>query len=402
MGPEDPAAGLEGALFERLVGEGAVRRGLGRARALLYGTDFGRVPDEVSDFVQFYRGLTDYSDGRIRWGDSHFDKLTKGSLYDYRARQVRVVHALKSATTKEETSAALTEFEALAKDAKAPVSVRNEGPAWTRPASTTSRKDYEKALLLLRLGRAAAARPQVAARSTWSAPGSSTAPARPQPLGLRLSHRAGRLRAFASCSCRRSICCAGSIYKDKWPLPLGQARLAGSSCGATSRRSIPDQRPRGPREGPAVALRAALESGPAETAEQRYQLIQKERDQINDYASPFATPGLTAKLHEIYDLMLSEAERAAGEILLDRALDDTADRFLRAEEKPAAPRLRDRPRQSTAESSGATARKELALEDVPPKKGEVLYPFTGEYWNDELRSLRFFLKSRCYEIEGEE
>jgi hypothetical protein len=35
--------------------------------------------------------------------------------------------------------------------------------------------------------------------------------------------------------------------------------------------------------------------------------------------------------------------------------------------------------------------------DLPLNPNEVAFAFVNEYWNDELRSYRFSLKSRCIE-----
>ena len=37
------------------------------------------------------------------------------------------------------------------------------------------------------------------------------------------------------------------------------------------------------------------------------------------------------------------------------------------------------------------------IESEPLKEKQVAFPFVDEYWNDELRTYRFTLKSRCIE-----
>jgi hypothetical protein len=37
------------------------------------------------------------------------------------------------------------------------------------------------------------------------------------------------------------------------------------------------------------------------------------------------------------------------------------------------------------------------LEEEPLASNQVAFKFVDEYWNDELRSYRFSLKSRCIE-----
>ena len=360
-------------------------------RELLYGTDFGKVPDESVDFVEFYRGMVDYTDGRIRWGDEHFAKVTKGSLYDYRARELRAIHRLKS---RDDLPGALAEFDALAADENAPLAVRNEARL-NAARLEYERKGYEKALLdydSVSLPQLDPGRGEIYLERAW--------------IYYRLldpSRSFGFLTALDAPSFRslylpEKYLLRGLIYKDK--CHYLSAKRAAREFSRKFKSTLALIKERGDLEKDQRLKAAALEGGIAEKSDDRYELIKKERDDINRYASPFATPGLTAKLHEIYDLMLAEAERRR-DILLDRALDNTADRFLRADENL---RLLDYEigLDIYRRIKRGDRKRTLALEDTPPKNDDVVFPFTGEYWNDELRSLRFFLKSRCLEIEGEE
>ena len=360
-------------------------------RELLYGTDFGKVPDESNDFVEFYRGFVDYTDGRIRWGDEHFAKVTPGSLYDYRAREIKAVHRLHA---KDDLPGALGEFDALAADAKAPLPVRNDARL-DAARLAYEEKDYQKALLdydSVELPQLDPGRGEIYLERAW--------------IFYRLldpSRAYGFLTALDAPSFRslflpEKFLLRGLIYKDK--CHYLSAKRAAREFSRRYHSTLEGIKERDDLEKDPRLKAAALQSGAAEKAEARYQIITKERDDINRYASPFVTPGLTAKLHEIYDLMGAEAERRR-QILFDRALDSTADRFLRADENL---RLLDYEvgLDIYRRIKRGDRKQALALEDAPPVKGEVVYPFTGEYWNDELRNLRFFLKSRCLEIEGEE
>ena len=360
-------------------------------RELLYGTDFGKVPDEFNDFVEFYRGFVDYTDGRIRWGDEHFAKLSPGSRYDYRAREIKAVHRLRA---KDDLPGALGEFDALAGDAKAPIQVRNDARL-DAARLEYEEKNFDKALVdydSVELPQLHPGRGEIYLERAW--------------IFYRLldpSRAYGFLTALDAPSFRglflpEKFLLRGLIYKDK--CHYLSAKRAAREFSRRYHATLESIKARDDLEKDPRLKAAALDSGPAQKAEARYDVITKERDDVNRYASPFATPGLTAKLHEIYDLMGAEAERRRN-ILFDRALDNTADRFLRADENL---RLLDYEigLDIYRRIKRGDRKKALALEDAPPVTGEVVYPFTGEYWNDELRSLRFFLKSRCLEIEGEE
>jgi hypothetical protein len=359
-------------------------------RELIYGTDFGRVPEGSVDFVEYYRGLVDYTDRRTRWGDEHFAKVKKDSVYDFQARELKAVYKLQA---KDEIADALAEFEALADDPKAPLSVRNEARL-NAARLHYERKEYTKALAVydsVQIPPLDPGRAQIYLERAW--------------ILYRLSDPSrsfGYLNALDAPSFKRlfmpdKYLLRALIYKEKCHYLA--AKRAAREFQRRFRQTLEAIKNRDDLSKDAKLMEAALETGAAAKAGDRLAVIQSEREEINRYASPFATPGLTAKLREIYDLQEQEAVRRR-EILLAEALDAAADKTLRAEENL---RLLDyeigldiyrRIRRGD--------RKAIVLEDTPPGPRDVAYDFQGEFWNDELRSYRLFLKSRCPDVEGQE
>jgi hypothetical protein len=359
-------------------------------RELLYGTDFGRIPEDSVDFVEYYRGLVDYTDHRTRWGDEHFARVKKDSVYDFQARELKAVYKLQA---KDQIADALADFEALADDPKAPLVVRNEARL-NAARLHYERKDYTKALAAydsVQIPPLDPGRAQIYLERAW--------------ILYRLSDPSrsyGFLNALEAPSFRRlflpdKYLLRALIYKEKCHYLA--AKRAAREFQRRFRQTLDAIKTREDLKRDPKLMEAALETGAAAKAGDRLARIQKEREEINRYASPFATPGLTAKLHEIYDLQEQEATRRR-EILLAEALDAAADKTLRAEEN-----LRLLDYEIGLDIYRRIRRgdhKAIVLEDTPPGPRDVAYIFQGEFWNDELRSYRLFLKSRCPEVEGAE
>jgi hypothetical protein len=63
---------------------------------LLYEKEFGTLPAELSDFIQYYQALMDYRNGYPRWASNHVQKIEGKGEYFYRARILEALWALKS------------------------------------------------------------------------------------------------------------------------------------------------------------------------------------------------------------------------------------------------------------------------------------------------------------------
>jgi hypothetical protein len=359
-------------------------------RELLYGSDFGRIPEDSVDFVEYYRGLVDYTDHRTRWGDEHFARVKKNSIYDFQARELKAVYKLQA---KDQIAEALADFEALADDEKAPLAVRNEARL-NAARLRYERKEYIKALAAydsVQIPPLDPGRAQIYLERAW--------------ILYRLSDPSrsyGYLNALEAPSFRKlflpdKYLLRSLIYKEKCHYLA--AKRAAREFQRRFRQTLDAIKNRDDLQKDPKLMEAALEAGPAAKAGDRLARIQQERDEIDRYASPFATPGLTAKLREIYDLEEAEARRRR-EILLAEALEAAADRTLRADEN-----LRLLDYEIGLDIYRRIRRgehKAVVLEDTPAGQRDAVFNFQGEFWNDELRSYHLFLKSRCPEVEGQE
>jgi len=367
--------------LQKLSEEGPVDEDL-VFRELIYGTDLGRLSPSLKDFVEFHRGQVDFQEGRVRWGERHFKAIKPGSVFFAKARELQAVYHL---THDDDVQGALEEFLSLAKDPKTPLQVRNEARI-NAARLTYEAKDYAHALELydsVQLPVLDPGRGALYLERAWVL------------YRLRdLSRSFGFLVALDAPSFRNlflpeKYVLRALVYKDKCHyLP---AKRAAREFRRKFSRSLAAVRNRDDLIDDARLRQAALETGPVAKAERRVEQIQLEKDQINKYAGNFSSVGLTARLRDIYDLTESEALRQK-QLLMQSALYEVADKMLRAEEN-----LRLLDYEVGLDMYRRIKRNEIkaaVIDDPPMGEDEVQFEFNGEYWNDELRSYRLFLKSR--------
>jgi hypothetical protein len=99
----------------------------------------------------------------------------------------------------------------------------------------------------------------------------------------------------------------------------------------------------------------------------------------------------------LYDLARAEALRIYDE-RLHQASREEADKLLRAAEQVRL--MEYEVGLKLYERIKKNAKLVPLIVQEPLKSGQVAYEFKDEYWNDELRTYRFSLKSRCIEEGG--
>jgi hypothetical protein len=360
-------------------------------REVLFGTDFGFIPPSALDYVQFHKGMAAYKTGNLRWAWNHFDKLHPGTAYAARAKLVHAVHKM---TQKNDVEGALADFEALAKEPSAPREVRNEAKI-SAARLYFERGEYERAHQgydSVDLPELDPGRGQLYLEKAWTFYRRGDAS---RAMGLLLALDAP---SFRELFLPEKYILASLIYKDRCHyLP---AKRAVRGYIRRFKRALTLIHERGNLKEDPRLFKAALEQDDrARRAEQFVDLLQRERDLIDQLASRFDKSGLTRALRQIYDRELAEATRQR-EVLLKSSLEAAADRLLRGEEQV---RLLEyeigldffkRVKKGLASSASA-------VRDEPVLPAEIAYVFDGEYWNDELKDYRLFLPSRCAAVEAD-
>jgi hypothetical protein len=357
---------------------------------LLYGTDFGLVPASEADYVEYNRGLVDYQQGRERWGDRHFDRLAPDGKYAERALQIKTIYRLQRKGLDDEVLAA---FQTLAKSKKVPKEIRNDAKL-NLARLYYEQKEYDKALKqydAVDLPPLDPGRGEIYLERAW------------------VLHRMGQDdRAFGFLTALDAPSFRNLFMPEKYLL---RSLIYNRRCHFLSSKRSARQfqrryraalqliKDRGDLSQDPRILEAARENHAEGEAEAYLTLVRQEKSDIDRYASIFSTPGLTARLREIYQLAEDEALRRKV-LALEHALTGAADSILRAEENLRLQDYEVALDMFRRNRSGEAAPVKVVQE--PLAKSDTVFPFEHEFWNDELRTYRLFLKNRCPEVEGEE
>jgi hypothetical protein len=139
--------------------------------------------------------------------------------------------------------------------------------------------------------------------------------------------------------------------------------------------------------------RAANAHGGTQRAARFVELLDMEGERLGRYAGSFGDR-LQAHLTKLYALSLGEAERVY-QARLNEAVRQEADTLLRAAEQVRLMEYEVGLKLYERVKKGA---KVVAPEDEQLlSPASVAFRFDGEYWNDELKSYRVRIESRCIE-----
>lgn len=348
--------------------------------------DLGFLPEDVAGYAHYQQGLVDLRVGNERWANNHFAKLPDGSAFASRAKYALLVNRLKGAK-KDFPPELVAQFFELAKDEKLTRDARNDAML------AVARLKYEqaeydgalKAYDAVQLPSLDPGRATLYLEEAWTR------------YQLGQVHAAyGLLTTLDAPSFREEFqpekfLLRALIFRDLCHyLPAKRAakeltRKYAESLDAVHEREDLTKDPR--------LLRAASAKGPTKRARRFLELIDLEGEQLGRYAGTFGER-LLSHLTKIYDLSRADAVRVYQE-RLNEAVRGEADKLLRAAEQvrlmeyEVGLKLYER----IKKGSKLTAN----IEEAPLTAHQVAFPFVNEYWNDELRSYRFSLKSRCIE-----
>ncbi len=347
--------------------------------------DLGFLEQEAGAYAHYQQGLVDLRVGNERWATTHFAKLEEGSAEASRAKFALLVTRLR--TVKEPTDELITDFLTLSKDEKLTREARNEA-ALAVARLRYERKDYKGALeayALVQLPELDPGRATLYLEEAWTR----------YKLGeLRAS--LGILTTLDAPSFRDEFLpdkylLRALIYRDLCHyLPAKRAakeltRRFADSLEAISERDDLTQD---------LRLRRAAEAHGATRRAARFkELLELESERLGRYAGSFGER-LQAHLTKLYALSLGEAERVYQARLAD-AVRQEADTLLRAAEQVRLMEYEVGLKLYERVKKGSKIALPQEEELLQPK--QVAFRFDGEYWNDELKSYRVRIDSRCIE-----
>lgn len=347
--------------------------------------DLGFLEQEAGAYAHYQQGLVDLRVGNERWANTHFAKLDEGSAEASYAKFALLVTRLK--TVKEPSEELITDFLELSKDEKLTREARNEA-ALAVARLRYERKDYKGALeaySLVQLPELDPGRATLYLEEAWT------------------RYKMGELRAalgilttldapsFRDEFLPDKYLLRALIFRDLCHyLPAKRAakeltrRFADSLEAIAERDDLTQD----------LRLRRAAEAhGATKRAARLKELMELESERLGRYAGSFGDR-LQSHLTKVYALSLGEAERIY-QARVSEAVRQEADTLLRAAEQvrlmeyEVGLKLYERVKKGS--------KPVLPPEEQLLKPEQIAFRFEGEYWNDELKSYRVRIESRCIE-----
>jgi hypothetical protein len=348
--------------------------------------DLGFLPEEVAGYAHYQQGLVDLRVGNERWATTHFAKLPETSAEASRAKYAMLVTRLKSAK-KEFPKEMIDQFFELAKDPKLTLEARNDAMmavARLRYEGT----DYSGALeayQLVQLPSLAPGRATLYLEEAWTR----------YQLG-QIHAAMGILTTLDAPSFREEFLpdkylLKSLIFRDLCHyLPAKRAAKELTRRYAESLEAIREREDltKDPR-----LLRAAAARGSTKRARKFLESLDFEGEHLGRYAGSFGDR-MFGYMTRLYDLSRAESVRIYQDRLHD-AVRVEADKLLRAAEQVRV--MEYEVGLKLYERIKKGSKLVTLIEEEPLGAHQVAFKFTDEYWNDELRSYRFSLKSRCIE-----
>jgi hypothetical protein len=347
--------------------------------------DLGFLPDSVSDYANYQQGLVDLRVGNERWARTHFVKLDEDGVEASRAKFALLVTRLRNA--KQVDDQMIDDFLELSKDQKLTQEARNEA----RLAVARLRyekKDYEGALKaydMVQLPSLDPGRATLYLEEAWTR----------YNLG-QLRATIGLLTTLDAPSFRDEFLPDKYILRALVFRDLCQYLPAKRAAKELTRRfsdSLEAIRERDDLTQDFRLRRAANSHGTTRRTAKFLESLNLEGEQLGRHAGGFGER-LYKHLQKVYDLAHAEAERLYQQRLQD-AVREEADRLLRADEQVRLMEYEVGLKLYERVKRGA----KLVQPEKQPAltSAQIAFKFTGEYWNDELRSYRVTIPSRCIE-----
>jgi hypothetical protein len=350
--------------------------------------DLGSVGGETGDYAHYQQGLLDLRVGNERWATTHFAKITEGTAAASRARFAVLVTRLRdTAAVGAITPEMIEEFWKLGHDEKLNQETRNEA-LLAAARLRYERKDFQGALAAydqVKLPPLDPGRATLYLEEAWTR------------YNLGQPHAAmGILTTLDAPSFRDEFLpdkflLRAMIFRDLCHyLPAKRAakeltRKFAESLEAIREREDLTQDPR--------MRRAASSHGPTRRAAEFHEALQREGEHLGRFAGSFGDR-LYGHLNRLYVLAVKEAERVY-EASLRESVREEADSLVRAAEQVRLMDYEIGLKLYERIKRGARLTEETA--EPPLSRDQVAFRFDGEYWNDELRSYRVSLRSRCIE-----
>ena len=371
-------------------------------RDLLAGTEFGSLPPANKSFVEYQQGRIDLVEGRVTWGNRHFERLKKtgddGARVQRYALRARLAQALAElrATHDGDNTATRARRDAAEKALEEVVGVEGGETDVTNDARRVLAQihfeqgrfaDALKVYDGIKVDFLSEEEADLFIEKAWARFYSGDSRG---TLGILLTLDAPSYRKYFK---PERFVLKALAYKQLCHYASAKAsareflRRYGSTLAEVRRSREPLTDP--------VIRTAAVQRRRPKRIFAFLDSLQHEREGIERFSDEF---GFATQLGRIYELKIAEVNRDLDRVVEDEA-NDVASELLDYEEQA---RLVDYEvsLEVFRRVKRGTGKVVADLEaPIPVGSRDVYYRFNGEYWNDELHDYRFRIDNRCF---GEE
>ncbi len=355
---------------------------------LIYDTTFGFLRDDLNDFVEYYRGLLDYRNGFIRWGEKHFENISKDGYYFFKARYVQAVYEL----VRQRLDDSLKIFsEILTSD----ISHIEQADVINSTRQSIARilfeqKKFKEAYEMYEQIEAQIEnQASVFLEEAWTMYYQKDYR---RAMGLLYALEAPAFYRFFN---PEKYLLKALIYENLCHYNVAKDAVSDFKHGyGDAMAAIYDRVDLDRNE---ILMDAALQDPALDSMSRFARLLDTEMGHLEDFTAAWEENGLLAHLRRIYDLKLKYVNRRL-KMGLDEALRMVAGRLLDFEEQMNLLEYEIGLAIYKRIKGAPTTHEEV--KQVVPSSGElVYYEFDGEFWNDELHDFNFFIENRCFEEE---
>ncbi len=359
---------------------------------LVYDSDFGALPENLTQWVNYVQGRNDYQRGFVRWGTRHFEAIKKDSPYALRAAYVQAVWALKK--KQDDKAKEVLQF-IIDSPIDEPDTKNRAHLALGRLLYDTG--NYAEAMVAydkVKQTELSFEQAQLLVEKAWTA------------YQLRDFKRAmGLLHALGAPSYERyflpdAFLLRGIIAKEL--CHFIPAKRVVRAFRFRYQRALDDLHRRVPLERVQVVLDGATQEGPVARRTALIKTLLAEKELIDRHDDVWEEIELDKHIDQLYGLALREQGRR-WRLEFEDSGKAVAEALLSADEQVSLLDYEvglDIFKRLKAQSAKLAKEETLV---VPYDSKNVYYEFDDEYWNDELHSYQYFIQSRCFEaaVEGE-
>lgn len=342
--------------------------------------DYGFVDVKLSDFINYHQGVFDWENGFDEWGDNHFNKIKKGSYYEYKFRYQKALYDI----SRDEIDPAITILNEINEAAFDGEDLKNDVRK-TLARLMYEKKDYARADELYQsISNNIVFQAQNLMERSWA----QYRMKQPEKaMGLLYAFKAPVYRNYFT---PEYFLLKSFIYKDVCHYQRALAVI--DEFRTHYREALDNVYGRKDLTDNQALLLALLGHRKINNQWQFLRLLDKERARIEKLKDP----GLKEYLDNIYSLRIDQARREF-KLLVEDKYESLANDLLEYEEKADLMAyevgLDMYQRVYQYHYNEETDNKE-SLKRVT-KHYQAFYPFQGEFWNDELNTYKVTLEDKC-------